>query len=206
MTRIIFCLNVLWILLPGIALAAGPQTATYSATLNASALQVGQTAVMAVVVDIKPGLHTQSHTPLSGSGVNYIKFEVTPDPNPNVEFLDPIYPAATIENFAALGPQSIYTGKVIVYLPMRVKTSAAVGDITISGKLTWQACNDRVCFAPSRNRPFEIATKIMPADAAVTLENQALFANFDQRIFCQKCAAGVCCRVRHGGGFLRPDV
>src|ERR1700677_3196279 len=119
--------------------AAAMQTATYTAVLNASSLQVGQTAVAAVVVEIKPGLHAQSHTPLSGTGVNYIKFEGTPDANANADFLDPIYPDGKSEIFAALGPQSVYTGEVIVYLPMRVKTTAAVGPATISGKLTWHA-------------------------------------------------------------------
>jgi thiol:disulfide interchange protein DsbD len=178
-TRILFAFVPL---LAGISQAA-PQTATYSAKLNASALQAGQTAVAAVVVDIKPGLHAQSHAPLTGTGVNYIKFEVTPDENPNVEFLDPIYPPAAIENFPALGPQSVYTGEVIVYLPMRVKTGATAGGLTISGRLTWQACNDRVCFAPSRNQPFQIDTQIVPASAAVTPANLSIFSHFDPRVF-----------------------
>ena len=186
--RTIYRLFVFALLLPGISQAA-PQTATYSAKLNASALQAGQTAVAAVVFDIKPGLHAQSHTPLTGTGVNYIKFEVTPDANPNVEFLDPIYPPATIENFPALGPQSVYTAQVIVYLPMRVKTAAAVGDFIISGKLTWQACNDRICFPPSRNQPFQIDTQIVPASATVTPANLSVFSNFDPRVFATGAAA-----------------
>ncbi|MGD0463774.1 MAG: cytochrome c biogenesis protein CcdA [Tepidisphaeraceae bacterium] len=189
MKRTIFCLLALFGLTPTFAQAAGPQTAAYSAKLNASALQIGQTAVAAVVVDIQPGLHAQSHTPLMGNGVNYIKLEVAPEANPNVEFLDPIYPPGTIENFPALGPQSVYTGEVIVYIPMRVKTSAAAGSTTISGKLTWQACNDRACFPPSRNQPFEIVTQIVPADAAVTPQNQPLFTNFDQRVFARNAPA-----------------
>jgi len=181
-------LFALVLLLPGISQAA-PQTAVYSAKLNVSALQVGQTAVAAVIVDIKPGLHAQSHTPLTGTGVNYIQFQVTPEPNPNLEFLDPIYPPATIENFPALGPQSVYTGEVIFYLPMRVKTGAAVGDLTISGKLTWQACNDNACFPPSRNQPFQIFTQIVPASATVTPANLSVFFNFDPRVFASGTAA-----------------
>ncbi|HEX4052779.1 MAG TPA: cytochrome c biogenesis protein CcdA [Tepidisphaeraceae bacterium] len=181
--QFILGLMALCCLAPAIAQAAGPQTATYSAKLNTSALQVGQTAVAAIVVDIKPGLHAQSHTPLMGTGVNYIQFQVMPDPNPNVEFLDPIYPPGQIIRSPALGPQNVYTGRVIVYVPMRVKTGAAVGETTISGKLTWQACNDRACFAPSRNQPFEIATQIVPAEVAVTLKNQSIFTHFDQRVF-----------------------
>ncbi len=175
-----FVLAVL--MLPGIC-AAAMQTATYTAVLNTSSLQVGQTAVAAVVVDIKPGLHAQSHTPLTGTGVNYIKFEVTPDANPDVDFLDPIYPDGKIETFVALGPQSVYTGEVIVYLPMRVKATAAVGPATISGKLTWQACNDHVCFAPARNQVFTIETSIVPASAMVTPVNQSKFSGFDPRVF-----------------------
>ncbi len=180
--KVIYLLIGLLAIFPAVSLAA-PQTATYSAILNTSSLQVGQTAVAAVVVDIKPGLHAQSHTPLTGTGVNYIKFEVKPDANPNIDFLDPIYPSATIENFPALGPQSVYTGEVIIYLPMRVKTAAAVGDLSISGKLTWQACNDHSCFPPSRNQPFTIATRIVPASELVTPANVSLFSNFDPRIF-----------------------
>jgi suppressor for copper-sensitivity B len=176
-------LFALFALLPAVALGAPPKTASYSAVLDVSALQVGQTAVAAVVVDIQPGLHAQSHTPIMGNGVNYIPLDVTPDPNPNVEFLDPIYPPPQVIDSPVLGPQSVYTGKVIIYLPMRVKTTAALGDSKISGKLTWQACNDRACFAPSRNQPFEITTRIVPADATVNVRNTSIFAKFDQRVF-----------------------
>jgi thiol:disulfide interchange protein len=180
--RLIYLMIGLLAMVPAAALGA-LQTATYSAELNSSALQVGQTAVAAVVVEIKSGLHAQSHTPLTGTGVNYIKFEVKPDANANIDFLEPIYPAAKLENFGTLGPQSVYTGRVIVYLPMRVKTGAAVGDLSISGKLTWQACNDHTCFAPSMNRPFEIATRILPATETVTPANGTVFSNFDPRVF-----------------------
>jgi thiol:disulfide interchange protein len=164
---------------------AAMQTATYSAKLSTSALQSGQTAVIAVVVDIKKGLHTQSHTPNQDSGVNYIAFEVTPDPNSAVDFLAPIYPEPKTETFAALGPQSVYTGEVVVFIPLRVKTDAALGDTRITGKLTWQACNDSTCFPPSRNKPFEISTSIVGAGEKITPTDPTLFANFDTRVFGQ---------------------
>jgi thiol:disulfide interchange protein DsbD len=163
--------------------ASAASTATYSAQLDTSALPQGQTAVVAVVVDIMPGLHAQSHTPLAGTGVNYIKFEVDPDPNPNIDFLPSIYPAPKVMDFPSLGPQSVYTGRVIVFIPLRVNTGAAVGQITLSGKLTWQACNTQVCFAPSMRQPFSIATQIVPPDAVVTPRNSSLFADFDPRVF-----------------------
>jgi thiol:disulfide interchange protein DsbD len=189
---------VLLLLSPALALSA-PKTGTVSAVLNSSALQVGQTAVVAVVVDLKPGLHAQSHTPLP-SPVNYIKFMVKPDPNPQVEFLNPIYPPAKIETFAALGPQSVYTGEVIVYLPMRIKTDAPLGDIAISGKVTWQACNDSTCFPPSKDQPFTIQTKIVPATEAVTPANTVTFAGFDPRVFATAAPAAAPTAISAAGG------
>ena len=159
---------------------AGPQTATYFAKLNASALPAGQTAVLAIVTDIAPGLHAQSHAPLESY---LIKFEVTPDPNPAVEFLDPIYPPGTLENFPGLGQQSVYTGRVIVYVPMRIKSNAPLGDTTISGKLTWQACNDTSCFAPQRQQPFTMNTTVLAAGEPVTPTDAPLFSGFDPGVF-----------------------
>lgn len=163
--------------------APAATTATYSAHLNTSALPQGQTAVVAVVVDILPGLHAQSHTPLTGTGVNYIKFEVDPDDNPSVEFLPTIYPAPKLLDFPSLGPQSVYTGRVIVFIPLRVKTDVTVGSTAITGRLTWQACNDQMCFAPSMRQPFSVSTQIVPASAAVTPQDASLFSGFDARVF-----------------------
>jgi thiol:disulfide interchange protein DsbD len=58
-----------------------------------------------------------------------------------------------------------------------------VGDVTISGKLTWQACNDQLCFAPQRNQVFSVATKIVAASEAVTPADGDLFKGFDQSVF-----------------------
>ena len=86
--------------------------------------------------------------------------------------------------FAALGPQSVYTGEVIVYLPMRVKTAAAVGDISISGKLTWQACNDHTCFAPStESGVHDQRHGLSRPSEPVTPANLAILPDFDPRIF-----------------------
>ena len=168
------------------------QTATYSAKLNASGLQLNQTAVVAVVVDIAPGSHAQSHQPLEPS---LIPLTVAMDANPTVDFLDPIYPPAEIETFLGLGPQSIYTHRVIVYVPLRVKSDATVGDITLSGKLTWQACNDQVCFMPKRNQPFSIQTQIVSPTSAVTPTDVDLFTGFDASIFAKSAPAAAAAPV-----------
>jgi thiol:disulfide interchange protein DsbD len=66
---------------------------------------------------------------------------------------------------------------------MRIKANAPPGDITISGKLTWQACNDQSCYPPESDKPFSIQTKIVPAGEATTPNEPELFAGFDAGAF-----------------------
>jgi suppressor for copper-sensitivity B len=165
---------------------AQTQTATYSAALSVSALPAGQNAALAVVVDVAPGLHIQSHEPLDP---NLIPFEISVDANPNLDFLDAVYPAPVVEHFPGLGAQSVYTGRVIVYFPIRVHADAAAGAISISGKLTWQACNTQACFAPKMNQPFSVQTEIVPATQTISPANQDLFTGFDASVFSTNAAA-----------------
>jgi thiol:disulfide interchange protein len=179
------CFGLCLSLFAGTAIAQ-TQTAAYSAALSVSGLVAGQNGALAVVVDVAPGLHIQSHEPLDA---NLIPFEISVDANPNLDFLDAVYPAPVVEHFPGLGAQSVYTGRVIVYFPIRVHTDAAAGAISISGKLTWQACNTQACFAPKMNQPFSAQAQIVPATQAISPANQDLFTGFDASVF-SKSAAG----------------
>jgi thiol:disulfide interchange protein len=162
-----------------IALAAPPPKAQVSAKLNVSALQPGKTAIVAVIVNVPKGFHAQSATPLDPS---YIKFKVDPTADPSLTFLDPIYPAGEIETFAALGRLSVYVDSVTVYLPVRVKADAAVGPLTIAGKVTLQMCDDKACYAPQKPS-FSLATEVVAAGATVTPVEPELFKSFDPSVF-----------------------
>ncbi|MDP9174227.1 MAG: thioredoxin family protein [Planctomycetota bacterium] len=190
------------ILLLSVAAAhAAIPTASYTATLNQSALKPGSTAVVALVVEINAGLHAQSHTPLAD---NLIKFEVKTDENAAAEFLPTVYPAGVVETFADLGPQSVYTGRVVIYIPLRVKGNAPPGDITLSGKLTWQACNDHVCFPPERNKPFMVQTKIVGAGDVVQPADPSLFAGFDASVFASSATTAAAVTVPGGVAATQP--
>jgi len=169
------------LILPAVARAA---QADYFVRLNTSALQPGQNAALAVVVDIQPGLHIQSHEPLDeASKPNAFTVQMKPDAR--IEFLQPIYPEPKIEDFPALGRLSVYTGRVIVYVPIRVKADAAAGEVVLQGTVSWQACSDKVCFAPQKDQPFSLTSQIVPAGQAVSATGGELFAGFDARVFSQ---------------------
>src|SRR6185369_17901224 len=84
---------------------AQPKTTTLTTALNRSALQPGQDAVVAVVLDIKPGFHSQSHTP---KDPDLIALNVTAAKTDGVTVGGIVYPPAKEESFPALGVLSIY--------------------------------------------------------------------------------------------------
>ncbi|HMB95986.1 MAG TPA: protein-disulfide reductase DsbD domain-containing protein, partial [Tepidisphaeraceae bacterium] len=149
--------------------------ATVSTALNYQSLQGGQQAVIAIVTDIEPGFHAQSHTPLDE---NYIPFNVELVPNPQIDFHPPIFPPGKIEDFPALGKLSVYTGKVVVYVPIEMKRDAQVGAITISGTVSYQICDDKACYAPQKT-PITLTTQVVPAEETVQPNQPELFAGFN---------------------------
>jgi DsbC/DsbD-like thiol-disulfide interchange protein len=59
------------------------------------------------------------------------------------------YPAPSVEKFEfAEKPLSIYSGNFDLVAHFKVAGTAPAGPGAVSGKLRYQACNDRACFAP----------------------------------------------------------
>ncbi len=158
---------------------AQSQQATLSAALNYTAVQPGQQAVVAVVLDIAPGLHAQSRTPLEEG---LIAFNVTFEPLANIDFFAPVYPLAEVHDYPALGKVSVYTGRVIVYVPLQVKRDATPGPIQLKGSVTYQICDDKTCFEP-QSPPIQIATQVVPAGQPVSANKPELFKDFDPTVF-----------------------
>ena len=173
-------------LMPAMAWAAPPQHAKLSAAVvNLSALQPGQQAVAAVVLDVNEGFHAQSHTP---SQPEYIKFVAKLDPSDAVTLYEPVYPPGEEKEYGSLGKLNVYTGRVIVYVPLQVKAGVGEGPVKISGTLRYQVCDDNVCYPPSKT-PFTIETKVVAAGQSVEPQNPELFQGFDFKIFSKLGAA-----------------
>jgi thiol:disulfide interchange protein DsbD len=160
-------------LCPVSAAQAARVSADVSAAVNVSALKPGEPAMLAVVVSVHAGLHAQSHQPLDP---NLIAFELTADDNPLLQFSPPIFPPGDIENYPALGRLSVYTGRIIIYLPVTARPGTAAGPITVSGELTLQACNESSCFPPEHPK-FSVTTNVAAAGDVITPINSELFAS-----------------------------
>ncbi len=153
--------------------------------VNFSALQPGQQAVVAVVLDIKLGFHAQSHTP---SDINYVKFEARPPSSPAIHWLDPIYPAGQKEHYSELGDLNVYTGRITIYIPFEVKDDAAVGDLKLEIALHMQICDEKVCYAP-QTISSALATSIVAPGQKIEPNRPELFKGFDPAIFSHSATA-----------------
>jgi thiol:disulfide interchange protein DsbD len=174
--RFVSCLVIVFLVFAAQpALAQQPGEGSVSASLNVRSLQAGQQAVVAIVLDVGPGLHAQSHTPLASY---LIPLSVKTDANSAVNFSQAIYPPGKIVRYQLLGKLSVYAGRVIVYVPIRVHSDAPPGNLKISGAITYQICNDRACFAP-QHHPWEIQTKIVLAGQTIQPASSDLFKNFN---------------------------
>lgn len=160
------------LLLASFSAAAMPQHGhVKQVAINSSALHPGQKAIAAIVVEIEDGYHAQAHKPLDPS---YIAFVVAPDENAAVTWGEPQYPPGQIEDYPALGKLSVYTDKVVLYVPFNVRGDAKPGQLELGGKLTYQVCDNNACFPPEHPR-FKVATKVVAADVEVKPNEPELF-------------------------------
>jgi thiol:disulfide interchange protein len=151
--------------------AAAAPSADVSAVLDKTALHAGDKSTVAVIVDVHPGLHAQSHTPLDPS---LIPLVVKMDASASVSPGDVIYPSAQIKTFPELGQVSVYTGHTVILVPVTVDASAPPGKMTISGTVHFQACNDSACFAP-QTLHFRVETEVVAASVTILPNQPELF-------------------------------
>ena len=153
------------------ALAQQKRAEVEKTVVNVSGLKPGEKALAAVVVDIKPGFHAQSRTPLEDF---YVKFEMTMDENPAVKFGEVRYPEGHIETYPALGKLSVYTGRIVLLVPVEAKADGKPGPLKLTGKVRYQICDDNVCFPPESPK-FTIETKVVTAGEKVEPVEAELF-------------------------------
>ena len=118
----------------------------------------GKAATATVRFRVKQGYHVNSNQPSSDLLIpTEIKFEA----QPGVVVGRVVYPAG--EEFAlSFSPKqklSVYQGDVTLKVPVSAAKNAKVGDYTLKGSLSYQACNDNACFPP-KSAPFELTVQL----------------------------------------------
>ncbi len=159
--KAMFVLLLMANVVPSVVVGATMGKAEVSAEINVKSAPAGGKAVIAVIVDVPAGLHSQSHTP---SAPNYIPFKVTMDANPAVVWSEPVYPPGKDQNYKGLGALNVYTGRAIVYVPVQIQANAPSGALKLTGKVQYQLCDDNACYPPQRPK-IEIGLNVGGAEA-----------------------------------------
>jgi hypothetical protein len=133
----------------GIILVSSPLSFAQSNQLSVAppdkiTAKSGSTAQVKLSAQVRAGFHVNSNTPnedfliplkLTWSGV--------------LETAEIVYPKPQSEKYPfSEKPLSVYTGDFEILTRFKVPAAAASGPGVVSGKLRYQACNDRMCFPP----------------------------------------------------------
>lgn len=109
------------------------------------AVKRGATADAKLSVKLQPGFHVNSNTP---SESYLIPLRLTWAAGP-LETTRIAFPKPTMEKYAfSEKPLSVFTGSLDIITTFKAVATAAQGPAYVSGKLRYQACNDKACFPP----------------------------------------------------------
>ena len=105
----------------------------------------GTVAEVRIPVALKPGYHVNSDKPSDEYLIPLsLKWQAGP-----LEPAGVVYPKPVMEKYPfADKPLSVFTGNFNLVAKFKVPEKTPVGPGMMSGKLRYQACNDKACFPP----------------------------------------------------------
>jgi AhpC/TSA family/Disulphide bond corrector protein DsbC len=154
------------ILIKQFGAAAGAAHSTVDAkhlSLSASAgvgtVHSGQRIVLALDVELKPGIHVYA------PGVNgYIPIDLAIADSAEVKSHPAVYPPSKMLHLPAIDETvPVYTGQIRVIREITIGKSVKPGDLTIDGSFRYQACDDKKCYIPE-TVPLKWTLKVEPHD------------------------------------------
>jgi suppressor for copper-sensitivity B len=169
---------------------AGPggvkKVSVHAVWLNSETRPGGQN-VLAVVFDVIEGWHIASDEAQAveaGFVPSFTTVKVVTD-DPRLTFGQAQFPKPDMMRLGVLpDPFAVFDGQVVVYLPAVVAEDAGPGPIDIQVAVKYQACDDKTCDFPKKEKT-SAALTIIPADAQGTKTPgpDPLFSGFDPAVF-----------------------
>jgi hypothetical protein len=107
--------------------------------------KAGSTVESKLPLELRPGHHMNSNTP-SDPYLIPLKLAWTEGP---VKVAAVVFPKPSMEKYSFSDtPLSVFSGRFEILTRFSVPAGAPPGPVTVAGKLRYQACNDKMCFAP----------------------------------------------------------
>jgi thiol:disulfide interchange protein DsbD len=120
---------------------------TVDPLVERAAVHPGGTLHAALQVTVPAGLHIQSHKPRDPS---QIAAELKLSPAAGISVTELVFPPASdlpMPGFPE--PLTVYQGRILIGVQLAVGKAVAPGNVSIPAELSYQACNDTVCFFPT---------------------------------------------------------
>ena len=145
---------------------------TVKAHISHETIHPGKSFHIALEAAIKKGLHIHSHDPGDEFLVpTIVEFGKTD----GITYSPVSYPNAVFRSFAfSKRKLSVYEGKTVFFAQGTVSEEMPETTATVSGTLSYQACDDRACFMPTSVR-FEAPLEIVGKDQPVRLRDNPVF-------------------------------
>lgn len=112
-------------------------------------LKAGEAKQADLKITVTPPYHVNSNPP---SEKSFIPLEISFENADGITFSKPIYPAGEKKKFefSPDTPLSVYKNEVTIKLPIKAEKSVSTGQKTLKGKLSFQPCDEQVCYPPQK--------------------------------------------------------
>jgi len=151
---------------------------------SVDAVHPAGSAVLAVVLDIRPGYHVMADKGQLSDVRDFKPFPTrvwVSEATEGVLSEPPVYPRATpFEVDFVDAPIMSFEGRTVIYLPIRLNLNAPGGDVFVKVGVEYQACAPTYCLMPQR-AVHTAELPLAPRDAKTTSINRELFSAYESR-------------------------
>jgi hypothetical protein len=110
--------------------------------------RAGAKGTVTLRVKLPATVHVQSDKPLDKS---LIPTALTIEPPPGVRVEKIVYPTATkLKQEGQEQPLAVFGPEFTITVHLSVAPGAAAGEVSVPGRLRYQACDEMMCYAPKR--------------------------------------------------------
>ena len=166
------CAVALALALPVPGLGQSRPRAEVKPSVEADGVRAGETIRVALTVTLPPALHVQSDQPSDPSFIP-TALSLTPPAGFTVNAL--MYPTASeLKQEGLPEPLVVFGHEFVAAARLTVGAGVLPGEFVIPGRLRYQACDDKVCYAPA-NAPFEWRVRVVAPGTPVNALDPDVF-------------------------------
>jgi uncharacterized protein len=108
-------------------------------------IQAGKKAEIKISATVDNGLHVQANP---AGAPNLIATTLDIPSKDALQTSAPVYPAGKPHVVSGIGNVPTYDGTFQITVPLTATADAKSGQVTLDGKLRYQACSEKTCFFP----------------------------------------------------------